>query len=1506
MNSNLSFSEYELVNKDINFYFILSIPSLLLKNKVVKVKELSKYIEIPQIKILEEKNYGNEKFSIILFCYKIDLWKNYETDFQLILEVNNHNYVSNKIILNSKKDTFYYKRIKFEIEKKYFGLKTSNPPKSIIIEEKLLFNYYFNYILTLKNSNENIFEIFFEEKIKELLLAQEFVDKENFVSIDNYFSLCNFYKTKSYQKFINELMNKICNSNKVKKWFDFVGFLITNFNKRNLPEKIQMFLEKIFQKNIKYVSSKIGTFFFFLNFIQFHTSWIRMCFNNFNISEDNLKSYNGAFYLKNYQQTIFKIIKNPLFLTEEINENKLNIYYKDFIFMFIYFSIKNPSEIPEFKVIISSNQLDYIFLICKGNKYGKYYDYFIQNFIIIIDNYDELQNWFIESCKQDSIKTLKTLVFNKEYLFIILKRENQKLLFNEENYNVINKNIDDINKNIKILLNFNQQIKSNVFEFGEDLLKRCQNTTPLQTTTLTFEVIYNSKYIKHCNHCNFYVHNDIYETHLNNNCYNNKLICYNCFHSFLLYDYLKHNFDNNKCYKSEEFMKDKIEKILINSQIIDLADYQIIDKIIKKNEFYNTKSYDLFVKNIIIKLTNNSNNITYYDKWLESLKFFENYFYQNNYNQYYDLLINNLIQIIPNHANENYWFELVQFFSQIFLNKKLIKYYDSLMKNIINLLSQSNFTKRNDWFQLVQYFKKDFNDKEFLNHYDNLIKSLIKLFSDSSFLQNEILFIFIKHIHEELLTKQYFELYKIFFTAIIEMIKNEYCIKRKDWFDILKFFEQELSDKKLEQYYKELINGIIYSLSNKKILENNNWYQVIVYFSNLLLNKNLMDDYNSFMTNINQLLNSPTIILKKNWFELVNYFENIYIEKKYTQLYNNLINHIIVNFTKNNISIKFDWFDIIKHYLEYFLENNYLEFYNNFMNKIVIILSNETVFINRLNDYHKIIFYINEQLIKNQFNELYNLFIKNILIIFDKKYYLSNDNWFEIFKYFEISLYENKFYEYYEKFINIIIPILDNCFENKKNGYEIMVYFVNKLVEKKYFKLRNDLLSIIIEKHYNYIKKYNEYIIYFLEFGQYSHELTNLLIKDINIESLKLNIKFTSFEEFFFLFLKKPIKNNNEQLIENNLKLGLTFLNQYKKNEERDIPEFVIFVSECQFQYYSIILKNNSNIFTNISMNLFDNYFQSISSTIQLENWIHLKKVSTNSLITMRIMLRNKEFIFFVCQKDLSKISFEEDNMDFINQNKNEFALIIQCFNNFMKSNKYIFIEFGKNLKSIQTEIKKEINGLIYCQNCGFKVIPKYYSEHLNSNCDELNLFMCYNCFNYFNLEEFVKHNENSCLRNLYENSKNEIKNCKNTIKNLSDELTKSKNRICDLENQISSLINEINNYKFQISHMNEEIKLKKEKINNLEDNIKNLNQTISNLKSEINSLQKENTQLKDEISSLNSKVDQLQKDKRNLNDDIDNLKNDKRNLENNINQLNKDIKELEDEVNSLKKDSNE
>ena len=62
-------------------------------------------------------------------------------------------------------------------------------------------------------------------------------------------------------------MNKICNSNKVKKWFDFVGFLITNFNNRNLPEKIQMFLEKIFQKNIKYVSSKIGTFFFFLNFI---------------------------------------------------------------------------------------------------------------------------------------------------------------------------------------------------------------------------------------------------------------------------------------------------------------------------------------------------------------------------------------------------------------------------------------------------------------------------------------------------------------------------------------------------------------------------------------------------------------------------------------------------------------------------------------------------------------------------------------------------------------------------------------------------------------------------------------------------------------------------------------------------------------------------------------------------------------------------------------------------------------------------------------------------------------------------------------------------------------------------------------------------------------------------------------------------------------------------------------------------------------------------------------
>ena len=217
MDSNNSFSEFELVNKDIKFYFILPIPSLLLKNKVVKVNELSKYIEIPQIKILEEKNYENEKFSIILFCYKIDLWKNYETDFQLLLEVNKHKYVSNKIILNSKKDTFNYKPIKFEIEKKYFGLKTSNPPKTIKLEKNILFNYYFNYIQTLKNSNDNIFEIFFEEKIKELLLAQEFVDKENFVSIDNYFSLCNFYKTKSYQKFINELMNKICNSNNENK-----------------------------------------------------------------------------------------------------------------------------------------------------------------------------------------------------------------------------------------------------------------------------------------------------------------------------------------------------------------------------------------------------------------------------------------------------------------------------------------------------------------------------------------------------------------------------------------------------------------------------------------------------------------------------------------------------------------------------------------------------------------------------------------------------------------------------------------------------------------------------------------------------------------------------------------------------------------------------------------------------------------------------------------------------------------------------------------------------------------------------------------------------------------------------------------------------------------------------------------------------------------------------------------------------------------------------------------
>ena len=159
-----------------------------------------------------------------------------------------------------------------------------------------------------------------------------------------------------------------------------------------------------------------------------------------------------------------------------------------------------------------------------------------------------------------------------------------------------------------------------------------------------------------------------------------------------------------------------------------------------------------------------------------------------------------------------------------------------------------------------------------------------------------------------------------------------------------------------------------------------------------------------------------------------------------------------------------------------------------------------------------------------------------------------------------------------------------------------------------------------------------------------------------------------------------------------------------------------------------------------------------LTNSFQLKNWIIKNNKENDSLNTLKILLRNKEYIFILCIRDYATIIFNENNNDFILKNNNDFYNLIKIFNNYQKSINHTFIEFSINLNNLKlNENNKDEEkqfGIIRCENCGFKVIEEedYYSLHRISECEYSNRITCFFCFENFSIKDYIRHNEKLCF----------------------------------------------------------------------------------------------------------------------------------------------------------------
>ena len=1015
--------------KSISFYFVIGIRKTLKNNfDALKLEisdiSLDKKIEIDKILLDDEiKIYLLYKYDIILKENNkyIDLNLRYKYNDEIFKMKN----PIKKVINNNKNIIFNYEP--FEFIKDSFlakiSFKNQEPSELMKLLKEELFHCYYNCFKD--NKSEEFLENLLEQSFEELLSLSEYkdyVDINKFESIDSQFlNKYSLYSKSSFKNLIQEIFERIIRK---RNYSALEKIISTIFNERKLTNFQNDFFVKIFSdKCIEFFSEKIDiqTLYFFLDFIQFNDIWFMKLFNKIHWETFFFNSIESLYY----QELIFKMIKSPLFIFNKYDNNFENEKVLKKIFNFIcLFKIENIDI--EYTCLIPTNQIEYYKILCKEKNLNE--KILLSSIFLEINNYDDLNRWFNEYIKKDIYKTLKIIIRNKEYIYCILTRETQKLIIKNELLKNI-KNKKELIYCLKILKDFKALIDYNFIEF-EDNIDENINIKDLIISYKGRQEVYNKDYTKNCCKCMFYVNKEILDIHLLNGCNKKNILCYNCFNFVPLNEFINHNYRENICFRIEEFYKGEIEIMLKN---FDIEKFKFLDYFFKKDNFYNTDSYDTFIRSIINDFGNKIIDFN-----IEIYKFFENYLHENNFKKYYDLLIIKIKDFIYNQPFTDNWFDIIKYISKTLIKRKRNDLYNMVMKSMIDVLTNIDYTSNVRWYEILNYFKKEFLSYKNRITYDYLINKMIILLIDNSFSLNDKWISYVDDFNKEFLSYHDIVHYDIFIKKMIGFINSENFYNninkenKNDWLYYIKYLEEHLINSKQEILLKELYNQI-----------------------------------NNFMEN-------ELLIKLKIYLVYLKYFLERYLNGKLNEIYEDSIKKIINSMKKDYFFEKDDFFDIFK-YIQFQLKTNNSPTYNELLNSAIFIINKESFI--RKNEYFEFVEYLNNILFED--DKIYLIFdyVKKINSIISLDILLEKKDWYHLVKDLNEKISSKNIGETtYKTFINAIFPLISEqkLISKRKDWFDIVQYFEKSLRNnEEYETLGNILIKIISDKNFKNMNNYD-------------------------------------------------------------------------------------------------------------------------------------------------------------------------------------------------------------------------------------------------------------------------------------------------------------------------------------------------------------------------------------------------------------------------------------------------
>ena len=875
-------------NTKINFYFLLGFPDNLTKNpEDIEILDYQSEKTASQLKAFEHDN----KF-IIIFCLKISQ----KYDLNLKLKYNKNEFrKKSPIKINSKKDIFYYKNMEFpECISYFFFTKffSEKPPSLITLVAKEFFYYYFQYFKNLKDKD---LEDFLEYSFKIIFKNEDSIQKlfNNFNEIDKICSIkkSTIINTKCFYELIELFINKLSNEKDgIKFLFEFLGQypFYQNIILKILfqePHRIENVIKQLFDNLLD-----------ILSFTQFHDEWlvklIQLIKTKFTDEECDCKS--SIIYC---QESIFRLIKNPFFIFNKFEKEISNEEKLRDIFNFItLFKIENFDD--EYSILIPSNQMEFYEILYKEKGI---YKKFNSSILIEINNYDDLYKWFKKSINKNIAKTLEIIIRNKEYIYIILFREGKKLIINEENLTYLDQNkIKHLAYFKNILEIFQKEINYNFIEFEKSF-----NVNLEQNENI---IVYkgqkhrNNYTYKICDKCMFFINKLIIDNHKSNNCYNNEIICYNCFNSIPIKEYAFHNIDKNKCFRKEDFYQKEIDTIL---KPFSIENFIFLDYFFKKDNFYLTNAFSKFMKSKCDEFGKDKYNYN-----CEIFDFLEEYFFSNHFLNYYYLLIDKMGEFISNQTNRSDLYDILQ----IVLNKLLKRNKDILYSNIIYIFIDITTDKnkglnvKDNWLELLSKFKKEFISDYKSKNYNYLINKIVALLCDISFSLNKNWYSCIEYFYNEFVLNNDIEHYDYFMLKIISFINSEQFFKDNNWYSYTLKLEEKFLDENREKQQKELYSKINEIMKNKLLIEQDKYFDYLKYFlkQEKKINK---EKYDNLIEIIIELIKNKNYIEKNGFIDLIEFIIKQLKDNNSLDLYNKFLNAIITIFDKKNFVKSPGWIE---------------------------------------------------------------------------------------------------------------------------------------------------------------------------------------------------------------------------------------------------------------------------------------------------------------------------------------------------------------------------------------------------------------------------------------------------------------------------------------------------------------------------------------------------------------------------------------------------------------------